>query len=173
VYARLHPDYGVIFLTRRETVAEQTAEKAHQTPREAAAAAKQTLERSGESAQRISETATRGYEEFLTLSRENMAGMARASQAMLNGTTELNSVWTLFWSEQLADGMEAMRSLAECRSWQEALTVQNEFARASLQRVCSRASKSVEVTGEMASGSFKPLQECAHKAIERFPHAAA
>ena len=66
-------------------MAEQTAEKMHQTPREAAAAAKQTLERSSESAQRMNETATRGYEELLCLSRENMDGMARASQGDAEG----------------------------------------------------------------------------------------
>jgi hypothetical protein len=102
-----------------------------------------------------------------------MEGMVRASQAALNGTSELGSVWISFWNEQWTDGMEAMRLLAECCSWQEALTVQNEFARILLERLCSRAAKSAEVTGEIVSRSFKPLQECAHKTIERFPRAAA
>jgi hypothetical protein len=154
-------------------VAEQTAEKVHQTPREAAAAAKQTLERSGDSAQRMNETATRGYEELLTLSRENMDGMARASQVMLNGTTELSRVWTSFWNEQLANGVETMRSLAECRSWHDALAVENDFTRASFERACSGAAKSAELMAEMVTSSFKPLQECAHKTVERFPRPAA
>jgi len=149
------------------------AGKAHQTPLEAAAAAKQTLERSGESARRMSETATRGYEELLSLSRENTEGIARASQAMLNSTFELSSVWLSFWKEQLARGLEAMRSLSECRSWHDALAVQNEFTRSSLERVCSRAAKSAELTTEMVTGSFRPLQECAHKTVERFPRPAA
>jgi hypothetical protein len=154
-------------------VAEQTAEKVHQTPSEAAAAAKQTLERSRESAQRMNETATRGYEELLTLSRENMDSMARASQAMLKGTSDLGSLWASFWNEQMTTGVEAMRSLAACDSWDEALKVQNEFTRASLDRVCSRTLKSAEVASEMVTKSFVPLQESARRAADRIHRPAA
>jgi hypothetical protein len=156
-----------------KTAAEKAAETAQQTTRNATERVKETAERGAETTRRATEAASQGYEEMLTLGRENMEGMARAGQAALNGTSELGSVWLSFWNEQLTDGMEAMRSLAECRSWQEALTVQNEFARSSLQRVFSRAAKSAEVTTEIVSGSFKPLQECAHKTVERFPRAAA
>jgi hypothetical protein len=44
-----------------------------------------------------------------------------------------------------------MRSLTECHSWDEALNVQSEYTRTSLDRVCSRAVKSAEVTAEMFS----------------------
>jgi hypothetical protein len=165
--------------SRRETAmaernpAEKAAETAQQTTRNATEKAKQTAERGAETTRRATEAASQSYEEMLSVGRENLEGMARASQAALNGTSELGSVWLSFWNEQLTDGMDAMRSLAECRTWQEALTVQNEFARTSLQRVFSRAAKSAEVTSEMVSGSFKPLQECAHKTVERFPRAAA
>ena len=154
-------------------MAEQTAEKVHQTPREAAAAAKKTLERSGGSAQRMNETATRGYEELSTLSRENMDGMVRASQAMLKGTSDLGSLWASFWNEQMTTGVEAMRSLAACDSWDEALKVQNDFTRASLDRVCSRTLKSAEVTSEMVTNSFVPLQESARRAADRIHRPAA
>jgi Phasin protein len=103
----------------------------------------------------------------LILSRDNVEGMARASQAMLKGTSELGSVWASFWNEQVTTGVEAMRSLTERHSWDEALTVQNEFARRSLERVCSQAVKSAEVTAEMFTSSLVPLQECSRKAAER------
>jgi hypothetical protein len=156
-----------------KTAVERTAETTQQATRNATERAKETAERGAETTRRATEAASQGYEEMLSLGRENMEGIARASQAALNGTSELSSVWISFWNEQLTDGMEAMRSLAECRSWQDALTVQNEFARASLHRIFSRAAKSAEVTSEVVSGSFKPLQECAHKTAERFPRAAA
>jgi hypothetical protein len=66
-----------------------------------------------------------------------------------------------------------MRSFAECRSWHDALTVQNEFTRASLERVCSGAAQSAELTGEMVRSSSKPLQECARQTVERLPRQAA
>ncbi len=91
---------------------------------------------------------------------------------MLKGTSDLGSVWASFWNEQLDDGVQAMRSLSECRGWHDALAVQNEFTRSSIERVCSRAAKSAELTAEMMKGSFRPLQESAHKTVEQFPRAA-
>jgi uncharacterized surface protein with fasciclin (FAS1) repeats len=96
----------------------------------------------------------------------------RASQAMLKGASELGSLWASFWNEQLTTGMEAMRSLAESDSWDEALKVQNEFTRSSLDRVCSRAVKSTEVTVEMLTSSLVPFQESARRASERMPRPA-
>jgi hypothetical protein len=45
--------------------------------------------------------------------------------------------------------------------------VQNEFARRSLERVCSQAVKSAEVTAEMVTSSLVPRQEGSRKAAER------
>ena len=159
-------------------MADRTVEKAQQTTREAMSAAKETadegvervsetVEQSGETARRASETAARSYEELLTVGQDNLEGMARASQAMLKGTSDLGSLWASFWNEQMTTSVEAMRSLAACDSWDEALKVQNEFARSSLDRVYSRTLKTAEVTSEMVTNSFVPLQESARRAADR------
>ena len=165
-------------------MADKAIDKTQQSARAAGAAAKEsmdegvervskTVEQSGETAQRASETASRSYEELLTLGQDNMEGMARASRAMLKGTSDLGSLWASFWNEQLTTSMEAMRSLAECHSWDEALTVQNEFTRSSLDRVYSRTLKSAEVTSEMVTNSFMPLQEFTRRAADRIHRPAA
>jgi hypothetical protein len=165
-------------------MADNTTEKAQQTARKATAAAEETVDRGaervsetvekiGETARRASETASRSSEELLTVGRDNMEGVARASQAMLQGASELGSLWASFWNEQLTTGMEAMRSLAESDSWGEALKVQNEFTRSSLDRVFSRALKSAELTSEMVTSSFMPFQDSARRAAERAPRPPA
>jgi hypothetical protein len=165
-------------------MADNTTEKAQQTARKATAAAEETVDRGAErvsetvekiggTARRASDTAARSSEELLTIGRDNMEGVARASQAMLKGASELGSLWASFWTEQLTTGMEAMRSLTECDSWGEALKVQNEFTRSSLDRVYSRTLKSAEVTSEMVTKSFVPLQESARRAAERAPRPPA
>jgi hypothetical protein len=142
-------------------------EQALETAREATDTAGETVRENAETAERASETAARGYEDLLILSRDNLEGVARASRAVLKGTSDLGSVWASFWNEQVTTGVEAMRSLAECHSRDEALTVQNEFARKSLDRACSQALKSAEVSGEMFTSSLVPLQECSRKSAER------
>jgi hypothetical protein len=147
-------------------MAEKSTEKAQQTAREATDAASETVGKATDAARHASEAASRSYEELSTLGQDNVKGMARASQAMLKGTSDLSNLWASYWNEQLTTGMQAMRSLAECHGWDEALTVQNEFARTSLDRVCSRAVKSAEVTAEMLTSSLAPLQETARRAAE-------
>jgi hypothetical protein len=165
-------------------MADNTTEKAQQTARKVTAAAEETVDRGaergaesvgkiGDTARRASATVARSSEELLTLGRDNMEGVARASQAMLKGASELGSLWASFWNEQLTTGMEAMRSLAESDSWDAALKVQNEFTRSSLDRVFSRALKSAELTSEMVTSSLVPLQESARRAADRIHRPAA
>jgi hypothetical protein len=77
-----------------------------------------------------------------------------------------------FWNAQLIDGMAALRSLSGSRSWQEVLTVQGEFAAATVQRISSVTAESAGLTRDIASGSLRPLQERAHTAA-RFSRMAA
>jgi hypothetical protein len=127
------------------------ANKAQETTRAATDTAKETIGKGAETAQRASETASRGYEDLLILSRDNMEGMARASQAMLKGTSDLGSVWASFWNEQLTSGIEAMRSLTECHSWDEALNVQSEYTWARI-----RSTVSAEALGPRKARTGSP-----------------
>jgi hypothetical protein len=142
-------------------------EKAQQAAREAANAAEETGGSAADAARQASETATRSFEEVSRLGRDNMEDMARASRAMLKGASDLSVLWASYWNEQVATGMQAMRSLAECHRWDEVLTVQNDFTRTSLDRACARAVKSAEVTVEMLTSGLAPLQETTRRASER------
>jgi hypothetical protein len=149
-------------------MADKSTEKAQQqTARDATDAASEMVGKATDTARQASETAARGYEQLSILGRDNVESMARASQAMLKGASDLGSLWASYWNEQLSTGMQAMRSLAECHGWDEAVTVQNEFARTSLERVCSQTVRSAEVTVEMLTRSLAPLQETARRAAER------
>ena len=149
-------------------MADKSTEKAQQqTAREATDAARETVGKGAERARRASENAARGYEELSTLGRDNVESMARASQAMLKGASDLSRLWASYWNEQMSTGMQAVRSLAECHGWDETVAVQNEFARTSLDRACSQSLRSAEVTAEMLTSSLAPLHETARRAVER------
>jgi hypothetical protein len=148
-------------------MADKSTEKARQTAREATDAASETVDEATDAARQASETAVRSYEEISTLGRDNMEDVVRASRAMLKGASDLSTLWASYWNEQFATSMQAMRSLAGCHGWDEALTVQNDFTKTTLDRVCTRAMKSAEVTVEMLTSSIVPLQETARRAAER------
>ena len=140
-------------------MADKSTEKAQQqTAREATDAVSETVGKATDMALRAGVS---------TLDPDNMEDLARASRAMVRGASELSSLWASYWSEQLSTGMQAMRSLAECGGWDEAVTVHNKFAKTSLERVCSQTVRSAEVTSEMLTSSLAPLQEIARRAAER------
>jgi competence protein ComEA len=147
----------------------RTAETAQRTGRETAAAAAEAAGTGAELARRAGKVAAEGYEEFFSLTREEFEGLTRAQQALLDGGSELSHVWLAFWREQLSEGTETMRALAECRNWHEALERQNAFTRASVERACAQAARSAELTAAMINESFKPLQETAQRMVERAP----
>jgi hypothetical protein len=134
--------------------------------------ADQTAETIADTTRRAGETVARGDGELFPFGRDGMESLTRASQAMLDGTAELGQLWTSFWSEQLADGTDALRALATCRSWREAVEIQTELTRASLARVCAQAAKSTEFTTAMIAGGIQPLQESIRRGAERTPRAA-
>ena len=138
-------------------MADKSTAKVQQTTREVADTAKETAAQA-DAARRVSESASRGYGEFWDISRDNMEGMAKASRAKLKGTSDLGSLWASFWTEQLTTGVEAMPSLAETDSSDEALKARSEFTRSSLDRVCSRALKSAEVTAQMLRAVSYPYR---------------
>jgi hypothetical protein len=184
VYMERHGKQGGSGSKQETARADNGTRQAQQTTRKATSAAEETVdqgaervsetvEKIGGTARHANETASRRSEELLTIGRDNMEGVARASQAMLKGASELGSLWASFWNEQLIDGMEAMRSLTQSETWEEAVRLQNEFTRSSLDRVFSRALKSAELTSEMVTSSLLPLQESARRATERAPRPRA
>jgi competence ComEA-like helix-hairpin-helix protein len=133
----------------RRRAGENVAETTRWTPRARTDVARAETERGTEMARRVTGTTAEGSEELFTFGRNGVAGVVGASQAVLNSTSELGNVWLSFWTEQLSESMKAMRQLAECRSWHEALEIQAAFTRTSFERVWSRASKSAELTTQV------------------------
>ena len=136
------------------------AEKAQQTVRDATDAASETVGKASDTTPerraRMRHAATKNSRR---LAGTTLESMARANQAMLKGASDLSRLWASYWNEQMSTGMQAVHSLAECHGWDEAVAVQNEFARTSLDRVCSQSLRSAEVTAEMLTSSLAPLQE--------------
>jgi hypothetical protein len=146
---------------------DDTREEAQQIARRTAKTAKETAEEAAGATSRASEGAAGNYEEIWSLSRDSMQRMAGAGQAMVHGASDLGNIWASFWSEQLTSSVDTMRSLAKCHTWNEALAVQNEFARTSLDRVCSRTVRSAEATTQLLASSLVPMREATRQAAER------
>lgn len=134
------------------------------------AAAVRETERSSQDA---AEHATEVYDELLTLSRENMEKIGTASLSMLNGLASVGSGWASAWTDQALMSLEATQKLAGCRTWQDMAAVQNDFTRASLERMCSEITRSANLTTGAMTETLGPLQELTERTMQTASRQAA
>lgn len=61
------------------------------------------------------------------------------------GATKVVALWASYWPEQIGENMRAVNRLAGCRSFGEAIEVQNTFARNSYERFAQRFNSLMEL----------------------------
>jgi hypothetical protein len=144
-------------------MAEEATDRARQSARKAA----ETAEAGAEPGLRTAETLVRRYEELYAVSQENIEAMARAGNAVLQGTSELGNAWMSFWNDQASEGIRTLRALAECRTLQETLEIQNEFARTSLERLCANTTKTAELTAQMVNNGLGSVRARTQRTMQR------
>jgi hypothetical protein len=131
--------------------------------------AERTAERARETAgEKGLQAGQQGYEQLFALSQNTMESVLRMNRAMIEASRELGEIWLGFWQEQLTAGMEASRSFAACRSFEDALDRQNAFLQDSFERATERTSRSAEIITQ----SFRPLEELGQDTRERMREAA-
>ena len=73
------------------------------------------------------------------------------SGAVLDGMGQVGAAWASFTDRQLSEGVDAMRALGRCRTWAEAFEVQDNFARASAERLFSTLAEAADCAAQMAA----------------------
>jgi hypothetical protein len=124
-------------------------------------------DRATHTAEDIVEASFTAYREYFATSQEAVRAMAEAGAHLAEGLQEIHAEWLELLGEQLADGTDALRALARCRTPAEAAEVQNAFARRSLERLTVRAAKATVLSGGMVNRSLRPVQEVTTKAAEK------
>jgi hypothetical protein len=138
------------------------AEKATETMKRAGEGGAETVAEAGRHGARAlrgaSETAAQGFEEAITLGRENLETMAKSARAVSDGLLRLNEEWLGFLEQQFRDGLEAGQALARCRSVPEMVRVQGEYACSALDRLATETSTLTDIAARMVSEGLQPLQ---------------
>ena len=110
--------------------------------------------------QGAAETAGQGYQRLAVSGRGNFG-------AFVEGWQEINRELASYMRAQFEQNVEAGRALVRCRTPQEALRVQGDYVRASLENFTGQASKLSRLTARVAGGGgVAPLQERASPSAE-------
>jgi competence ComEA-like helix-hairpin-helix protein len=136
-----------------------------ETPRKAAehaAEASQALkERGAEGAQdgaealrSVGEPAARGAEAFASAGRRGLESTLASGSTMVDAARQLQQDW----QAQMEENARAGQALASCRTPQDFLQVQADYARSSMERFVAEAGKLRHLTTRMMALGFAPLQ---------------
>ena len=98
---------------------------------------------------------------------------ARACRASFCGWAEVNSEVANFMAKRFRHDAELNAALARCESWEDAVTLQNDWAREAAEEYIEEASRLMEMTSKMASDQWKPVLQSAEETVAEFGEKAA
>lgn len=131
-------------------------------------ATEKTAEAGREVARAGAETASRLTTIGADAAKKTMAVVGDAEkQAARQSTEVVSEIGELFVGlvkEQMQHNVEVLQSLARVRGWREALDVQNDYLRASIERMTRGTTRYVEVVTKMTAGMANLARDEAKKA---------
>jgi len=133
-----------------------------------AATTRQAMENGMEQVTKQAETFFKAAEEAAEFGRGNMEAFTKSAQLFAVGMQDLGKhVFAV--SQALTDhALESAKALAAVKSLKEAADIQAAFAKASLERSVSEATKLQEATFKLAETAYAPLTARFTLAAEKF-----
>jgi phasin family protein len=116
-------------------------------------------------------------EEMQKLSKENLEACIQASAIIAKGMQELSREWTAYLQESLERSAAATKALMAARSFQEVISLQSDWVKASLDKLVAETTKLSERTVKVTNEAMEPisarLSVAADKLNERWRMPAA
>jgi len=111
--------------------------------------------------------------EAAALVQSGMAALIASGQAMLNGGQAMHGALLAFLQSRAKESLAAGQRLAECASPQDALAIQLDFARESVQAYADQFARLGELAAEALNASVQPLHGRTVASFERAQERAA
>jgi phasin family protein len=133
-----------------------------------AAEARVAMEKNMEQVTKQAETFFKAAEEAAEFGRGNLEAVTKSAQLMAVGFQDLGKQVFAVTQALTDHAMESAKALAAVKSLKEAADIQAAFAKASMERSMSEATKLQEATLRMAEQAYAPLTARMTLAAEKF-----
>ena len=107
------------------------------------------------------------------LVQAGMGALLASGQAMLNGGQAMHGALLAFLQSRAKESLAAGQRLAECGSPQDALAIQLDFARESLQAYADQFTRLNKLAADALDASFQPLHGRTAASFDRARELAA
>lgn len=126
-------------------------------------------------ASRTTKPQTDGAADFSAIFQTNGAAFAaalKASEAMLNGLSEMNREMLNFASDRLRKSFETSESLMGCHDPAQAFDVQCEHARRATQAYLEEATRLMSLAAKVSEDCLDPIEAQARETLDQFSKTA-
>ena len=104
-------------------------------------------------------------------SKRNLEAAVESVTAATRGAETLGANALAYSKKTWEDGVNAAQSLAQAKSVQEAIEVQTAWAKGAIEAYLAEVTRATDIVSASVKDSFKPINERAAAAVERFQSA--
>jgi phasin family protein len=112
--------------------------------------------------------ATKGFEQFNTLGKENIEAAVAFSTTYAKGIEAINAELMAFAKKTIEDGVTATKALMGAKTVKELVDLQSDFAKTSFDEMMSKGSKLGEMYAKVAQQAFQPINARVAETMEKF-----
>ena len=146
----------------------ETVEAAVKTGTEAAV---QNVERAvtttNDQVKKASKAMFAGYGDFSDMGQRNIDAMVKAGQIMAVGMESVSREWMSFAQASAEANAAAATKMFSAKTMQEAIDLQNAYARESFDKAVAETGKLTEMSVKLASDALAPIQSRVNVAVEK------
>lgn len=115
----------------------------------------------------------KGLEEVTELSKQNLDAVAESTTLLAQGCQEINSALLGFAQNSMQTGLNACKSLMDCKSMQDALDLHTAYARDFFEGMVSEGTRISELSVRVANEAFEPVRDRVNATVEKMLKNAA
>jgi phasin family protein len=137
--------------------AKQAAETTQETLRAAAETASETLRRAADQFGRTLGLSGEQGEELARQSTRNLEAVTECGSVLARGFQEISREWMSLAQHRLQRNLEAIETLAACRTMQDLVTAQTQLVRDNMQEIVDNSRHIAETSVKVASEAAEVL----------------
>ena len=107
-------------------------------------------------------------EQFITFGQGNIEALVKASQVMATGWQDITKQMAANAQSVMDESMSTFRAMAGVRSVKEAMDIQSNFARTSIEKAVSQTGAITEASFKIAEQVYEPIASRMTIATETF-----
>ncbi len=127
-----------------------------------------TVELTTAQVEKASTTAFKTYDDMAVLGKETFEAYIQSGTVIAQGIESMNKELLAFARDAFESNVKTTQALFGAKTLREAIDVQSQYSRASLDSVLSETAKLTEMSVQMTNQAMQPIQARVNLAVEKF-----